>query len=608
MKKRILLPVALMLAFSGGANARDIDLLRQGARKLIPHSYGCTAPKTGEDLSANHIGAFPSGLPNIIQWMSLPADRFGALDYMPDDIVIGDTVVISQDTTIYGNIILINNGQLIVRDCSFHLKGSITALHNSLFSVENASFTFLQDFIYQFMMAVVDSAAIEMRNSVFNSSNFPSSCAVIHSGSLVMDSVNMTAGFITFATMGNGSIDVVHSDRAGEFVVLGDSAQVHIAHSDTVLVWLGFPRGSSGELHGSPAMGDWVEQFIYPDSTCSGIDYSIRVDSIYGLILATMAMDSTIVTVYDAELQSSGNIFELPVIDTISGLVDESHYDDCVVPLPQRYLRLVNTSIRAWNLYFYDNTELTLRNSIFGECLAADSSRPTIMNATCDGFGGHIGASGSSFFLSFLTSLYTDALMEGHSLSMFFLTNFALGKLIAQDRAVSLTYNSIMSSPALVYDSATVMVTGLYPPSPAYVNDTLSVQGSAAMLRAPGSPFNFEAYRVEYSPSEDTAQFFAITGRVHIPVEDGELCKFITNGLDVGSYIIRLWYFFSAFGTDDSLSFDNTLYLGSKPGIRERPESGRFWLWIHPTLLSSAAQISYSIPYTTEIELSLYNI
>lgn len=605
----VMLVAATTLLSSPAPEIRQLNLLHRGLETVMPRTLGLHPPQPERDPSARNDPVVRSGVGNVISRIGMNGEKLRSLGHTLDDIVIQDTVIIEQDTTIYDDIVIIGSGQLIVRNCSLKLKGNITALDNALFSVDSADFAILQDFIYQFTLVAVDSAAIKITNTTFNSSKLPTSSVVAGRASIMMDSVDMGDGFITFATMDSSSIDVRYSPRAGEFVILGDSSSLRIAHSDTVLVWLGFPEGSSGEVHGSPGMEEWVEEFTFPDSTCSGIGYSIQIDSLYGLILATMAVDSTDVTVYDAELQSCGNIFwKSPVTDTISGLVDESLYDDWVAPLPNRNLRLVNTSVRAWNLYFGARTDLTIKSSIFGECLASDFSRATIMNAVCDGNGGHIGATGNSFFMSFFTSLFTDALQEGQSISMFFLTSFLRGNLIARDMATCLTYNTVLANPVLVSDSATVMITGLYPPSPAYVDDTLSIRGSATMIKGPSSSFQFDGYRLDYASSDDTTQFFPITGMIYDPVEDGELCEFITNGLGVGDYLIRLWYFFSAFGSTDSLSFDNVIYLNYKTGVYEDNRRKEFLLSISPTLLNSAASIRYSIPFAAEVELSIYDV
>lgn len=617
LKKAYLLPfswgVILLttttLLWSMTLETRQLDLLHRGVETLMPQTLGLRPPQPERDVQVTNDPAVRSGVGNVISRIGMNGEKLGTPGHALGDIVIQDTIVIDQDTTIYDDIIIIDSGQLIVRNCSLKLKGNITALGNALFSVDSSDFTMLQDFIYELELVAVDSARIEIRNTTFNSSQLPTSSVAAGRASIVFDSVDMSDGFITFATMDSSSIYVRYSPRAGEFVILGDSSNLAIAHSDTVLVWLGFPEGSSGEVHGSPGMEEWVEEFTFPDSTCSGIGYSIQIDSLCGLILATMAVDSTDVTVYDAELQSCGNIFwKFPVTDTISGLLDETLYQDWIAPLPNRSLRLVNTSVRAWNLYFGDSTNLTIKSSIFGECLASDSSRTAVSNAICDGNGGHIGATGRSFFLTFFTSLYTDALNEQQSVSMFFLSNFMRGNLIARDMATSLAYNTVFANPVLVYDSATVMIAGLHPPSPAYINDTLSIQGSAAMYKGPNSQFHFDGYRLDYASVDDTTQYFPITDRIQDPVEDGELCQFDTYGLDVGDYFIRLWYFFSAFSTNDSLPFINTIYLKYKTGVHEDNREEDFFLSVSPTLLNSAANISYTIPFAAEVELSIYDI
>jgi len=146
----------------------------------------------------------------------------------------------------------------------------------------------------------------------------------------------------------------------------------------------------------------------------------------------------------------------------------------------------------------------------------------------------------------------------------------------------------------MIYDSATVIETAIRPPSPAWIDDTLSITGTARMLRGPESPIGFEGYRMEYAPFEDTTAFIPLTGIVPTPVYDGELCAFPTFGLDVGNYYIRMWYFFSPYGEYDSLSFDNTVYLTYNTGIDEVNIPNRLSIQTSPNPFNSAITISLS--------------
>lgn len=547
------------------------------------------------------------GVSNLFKNAGIYGEKIKRLTYSRDDIIIDSTLIIDYDTTIYSNIILIGDAQLIVRNCAFQFKGNLYAMQNSLFSVDNCNFIVHQDFLYQYMFVSVDSAKIEINNSTFNSSNLPINGAVVNKGSFSMDSVDMNGAFITFGLYDNGIIDIRYSNRAGEFVVLGDSSLLNIAHSDTVLLWLGFPENSSGELNTPPDTNEWVEQFSYPDITCTGINYSVNIDSLYGLMIATMAKDSTDVTITNAHLRASGNIFEMPITDTITGIIDYSYYNDWVAPFEERNYHLINSSVDAWNLYFFGAGDMTIKSSIFGECLSAGMCNTTLMNTTCDGSGGHIGASDSSMLTTFYTSLYTDALLESKSISFFILTNFTSGHLIARNSAINIMYNTVLANPIQVYDSATVIVTGLYPPSPAYVDDTISIAGSALMVKAPGSIFQYEGYKLEYAPTEDTMAFYSITDIIPEQVSDSELGKFITDSLDVGSYILRLWYYYSVSGID-SLSFDNSIYLSYNSGIANGDISANTPFSIRSLIYNDNIKIEYGLSQSSDIEIVLYNL
>lgn len=615
--KRVLLSLILLPLI---ANAGQIELIHQGLNQFMPKTtclptgkIGLKAPVSNKIPSTNTM---QTGALRIIEKMGLHGEKFVDLKQdlllnsrIKGDWVIDSTAIINYDTTINSNIVLIGNGQLIVRNCSLTVRGIVYPIQGSLFSVDSATLIMPQDYIYQFGMQVMDSASIEIKHSRLNSSNLPLNGAVVNGGALLFDSVYMDKSFITFCTFGNKSkIHIRYSDKAGEFVVLGDSSEVHISHSDTVLVWIGFPKGSSGKIYGdSLHMNNWVNHFTYPDSTCNKITYSLVLDSLTGLMLATMVEDSTNVDLYNSELRASGSIFAIPDTDTIKGLVNGSTYSDWVAPFPGRTYHLVNSSVGAWNLYFFVGSQLSIKSSIFGECLISDSAKSTFMNTTCDGAGGHIGAGGKSFLISVLTSLFTDALMEGHSLSIMFLTNFMYGHLIARGMATIVLYNTVLANQMLVYDSATVLVTGLYPPSPSHTNENISIRGSANMVKGPASLFSFEGYKLDYAFAEDTTKFFPITSRITTPVDDSELCKFSTYGLNPGTYLIRLWYFFSALGNTDSINFDNSIYLNWQD-VAENPKIKTLSFSVYPNVCNKEINIQYVVPDVSKVELSLYNL
>ncbi|MCK5843237.1 MAG: hypothetical protein KAG97_00935, partial [Victivallales bacterium] len=601
MKKTLLIILSIIyILLCNPIFAQRFDVFKENLDLWMPQTSGLFAPDVALSDRAGTGDTFRTGAGEVLRRFGLRGERMRpALEPSEEtEFVLGfynpDTVhVIDADTSMSARIILVNNAQLIIRDCEFQFRGNIFATGNSRVIIEDADFILPQDHIYQFQFIAIDSAGIEYRNSRINSSLLPFGVGVTHRAFFEMDSVEMDAAFITFSLMENSRIDINHANGAGEFVVLGDSCSLNISNSDTILIWLGFPKNSSGEVRAPFGMADYVDSFTFPDSTCDGIGYTIEFTDGCGLMIATMAMDSTDVAVFDTELRVCGNIFGGNPVDTISGLVDESHYTDFSPELPGEHsLRLVNSSVGAWNLYTWENTDIAIRSSIFGECLADSLTQTTIMNSTCDGFGGHVGANGSATFVMFYSTLFCDALLEGHSMSMFLLTSFVHGQIIARDRAIALLYNTVLVNPILIYDSATVVETAIRPPSPAWIDDTLSITGTARMLRGPESPIGFEGYRIEYAPFEDTSSFTPLTDRITTPVLDGELCLFPSFGLDVGNYYIRMWYFFSPYGEYDSLEFTNTVYLTYNTGVEEQDLPENMSLSVFPNPFNATVNIS----------------
>ncbi|KQC14481.1 MAG: hypothetical protein APR63_14155 [Desulfuromonas sp. SDB] len=525
--------------------------------------------------------------------------------------IIDTNIYINYDTSIYEDIILVGNAVFHVENCNFILKGDITVIENAAFIVNQASFAIPQDFIYQYTMIVTDSAQINLTETSLNSTNLQLSAAVAGNGTFIMDSVDMTSSFITFAIMGEGNTNIFYSDHAGEFVMFTpDSADLVIINSDSVLVWLGFPKYSSGDIADAPTWDQWVDSFSYPDYSCVNINYQVRVESICGLFLASMAEETTAVTVRNSKLIALGNIFMDSITDTISGLIDYSHYDSFDAPFPDRELKLINTDINAWNLYFYGSNDVTVTSSIFGELLSAVNSRVLITNSTCDGAGGHIGAGDSSFFSTFYLTCYTDALCEHMSTSVYIYSNFLNGHIITRDRALVVLFNCLITNPLQTYDSSAVMKSALYLPTPAYIDDTVDINGSATLFRTSISPFSFYGYYLQYSPAGDTSQFFSICSLQTNPVDEGLLTKFITAGLPTGEYMVKLWYLFSYDNTYlDSFCFSSNFWLNEKVGVEENhepvyPENQLAFVFER----NNQAILNFSINEPGIVEIKIYNL
>jgi hypothetical protein len=157
-----------------------------------------------------------------------------------------DTVLtIYSDTVLYGNHALLNNALLRVVSGRLFLYGNLYLLGNSSIIFEEGSGLFVyQAFSYDKHIFCIDSSSFVTEGSSINSCGFPFTMINAANSRLTMRNTIMNTAFITFAPMHNAVYEIYNTDKAGEFVLLGDSISVNVSESDSVLVWLGFPRGS----------------------------------------------------------------------------------------------------------------------------------------------------------------------------------------------------------------------------------------------------------------------------------------------------------------------------------------------------------------------------
>ncbi|MBN1151053.1 hypothetical protein JXA84_07540 [candidate division WOR-3 bacterium] len=590
----------LILFFCFAANFEfcSFKILEEAANPFYPENQSMPV------LNAIGTGIYQrSSLSPVLK--SILQDENNAFN--SETVYIDDTLVITQDTAIEDDIVIFQNGLLQVSGCTLRVEGDITLLDEGSLKFDGAVFVCDCSYIYEYSIFSYGMSVFEAESSTFISNSRPFSFALLDSSSAFFDNVEMDRSFITFSLTGKSTIEAFQSDKLGEFVLFTeDSASLRLSHSDTVLVWLGFPQNSSGILRGPHSPSLFVDHFTFPDSTCSGIYYTVSIDSAWGLMLATMACDSTDVTVENVELRASGSLFIHGETDSISGIVNGTHYTDFTAPFPGRIYRLINTYVESWNFYFWGKHDITFESSIFGELLGGDSSKIVLSEVICDGSGGHIGNDDSTLMFCSMSSIYTDALLEGRSLTIFYNTNVFFGRLIMREVSLGLCYNSILQNPPVVEDSGAVFISAFYPPNPCNIDDTVSITGSSYCLRTAISPYQYIGYKTEFAPCSDTSVFTSITPFSSASIVNGEISVFNTSGLSQGYYLLRFWYFFSSFGYHDSVPFTEQIELIEGTSVEEDPN---FPLSVELKAFAAGENfvVLFELTQGLPVEISVYN-
>jgi hypothetical protein len=70
----------------------------------------------------------------------------------------------------------------------------------------------------------------------------------------------------------------------------------------------------------------------------------------------------------------------------------EYHADRTFASIPDRHLRLVNSTVQWWKVDAVKEAQVVANDIIFSEMMAKDRARVLVANSTCEGQTIHLGA------------------------------------------------------------------------------------------------------------------------------------------------------------------------------------------------------------------------
>ena len=75
---------------------------------------------------------------------------------------------------------------------------------------------------------------------------------------------------------------------------------------------------------------------------------------------------------------------------------NNSHYSDLTVPVTDRHLRLLNTSVQWWKVDVIEGFDLTAADIVFSEMMVKEDSVAYLTNSICEGQTIHLGSPSAS--------------------------------------------------------------------------------------------------------------------------------------------------------------------------------------------------------------------
>ena len=260
----------------------------------------------------------------------------------------------------------------------------------------------------------------------------------------------------------------------GGDIVFYDAVRIEVRDSIGIMPWLYFPAGSSADLSfpeastcepgNCPRVSKTIDATSVP-----GIDWSVRIERSALVLWGINSYPGSDVTVRDSALgmamvrMAGDHSYFVP-----GEFRNGTTYDyKTFTSLPDRVLRMINTSVQWWKIDVIDNARAWLDNVTFSEMMVKDFGRALVTNSICEGQTIHLGAidDASLYFLD--GEVWTHVAAWGRALMVLdgSLVDWNKGQYpyqirnIAHDRARLYAVNSELVSPPEAMDAALVAFT-----------------------------------------------------------------------------------------------------------------------------------------------------
>jgi len=471
------------------------------------------------------------------------------------------TLLVNGTLNLTGTVSVGGSGNFIVDGGQFHLMGDYTNIigygDGRIIFRNNALLHYVQTYVSQHNIICGENARVELSDSRVSADG--SSEAIVMGGNASYHAVNMICpDWKTWYLSGQTSLTLENVSIGGD-IVFYDSPTMRFVNTVGVMPWLYFASGAVVDYQfpaGFPSNPSAPVTITFDNSLAGvlGIPWSITMENCTYVAWGINPYPGSDVTVRNSELAMVLFRFVGPGQNQLQGIMqNDSHYDDLTVPIADRHLRLLNTSVTWWKVDVIEGYDLTADSIIFSEMMVKEDSRALLTNSICEGQTIHLGALHDAFVdfrdgeVWSYVSVWDNATMVLRNS----VVDFRKGQYRYQTRNIAhnngrlYCLNTIFGyetdpaeSEPEAADSGLAMVVNLDGPAAVESGQNADIRGSAWIKTGPLSPVVFNSYVLEVSP-EGLSQWETIHRSVSA-VKQGILGTWQTSGLPSGRYRLRL--------------------------------------------------------------------
>jgi hypothetical protein len=310
--------------------------------------------------------------------------------------IISTPVVITTAMDV-GDVMVVGSGSLTVQNVpepGFRISGNLVVTDNGVADFNNSVIKVMSTYHGQYALLATGQGAIHITGCDYRIPNGVQHAIIAwENGRVELQNSDFT--FAQLIASGQGTLTASRLNGRFECIVQ-ESGQMNLTDIPRVSgggqlwVWPTFMPGSRAIY--TPPLPGFVSGYTFPPPGASGISQSFTITRCNVMLWPMLVREGSDLTLKDIPLGNWVVVgLHLPSSTTISGLQNGSYYNDTLLGLPDRTLRLQNASIDTWNLYPGEDAQVIVENSLVGEILAFGNSSVVVRNTIVDGSGGYFG-------------------------------------------------------------------------------------------------------------------------------------------------------------------------------------------------------------------------
>lgn len=452
----------------------------------------------------------------------------------------GDSLYLTGDYYYDGTIAVFGDGKLVFEECEALINGDLVVFgDDAKVWIINSTMHFPQSFIYQRALIAAGNAEVNITNSTLD--YYGLSHDLVVTGDAVITWIDVTnIGFTTCGLSANAAVNIDGTNQAGEYVMT-NSSTLNFKNANTILLWHHVPDTAS--LNFTFEDGTVINTTSFNNSTpgVTGIYYSYILENCNDVMWGLMPEAGSELTISDSQIRTVGVWFKDFPDYQVSGLVNNSSYSDFTAPLSSHNIRFINSFVKTWSLYMFENSEGSVSNCILGEIGTMADGICTTENCLIDGSGGYLFATDQSIMTSGFSYLNCNFQSSGNAFGIMAYGGQNSGRCIAFEKSIMMIIQANLVEEPEYQDDAMLWFLKLETASQAYTDSEIPVIGSARINKASSYyPNEIGWYLVSYAAS-GSEDWIAICDTVFgTNVSSNILCSWNTEGISPGSYNLKL--------------------------------------------------------------------